>query len=376
MGILRVRHVLLDTSILANIARDMFGSVLAGREKAKRCWTYLQEQGWLPVLVCEQIIELLAHHNDDVVDTRIRLLTELPLFASPCGGAERGPVAIAANILSLEAEAIITKSLTDAQSVREEVRPRLFSSFDGLTLQKWISRDLAQLKERAREHSMESRELASLGRIRYADGNTNICSKSRQGDIDLSSHEAWIRKQTLRELHEHGDRRLNNHNQIASEWSERIRDGLEGVVAQEDPHEALLQSFGIPPESVQSDTSLDEVGELAIYANNLRIVSDCLGLTHPLTIRDVPPELCPSWILRRGIASISRRAQHVAGSDILDSFLMALLPYADVVVADKRTVAYCQQFLSKSPELTEVVNSVVKVGDYADLPRVIAEALQ
>ncbi|MGH7135500.1 MAG: hypothetical protein ACREHD_07150 [Pirellulales bacterium] len=113
--------------------------------------------------------------------------------------------------------------------------------------------------------------------------------------------------------------------------------------------------------------TIGEIGELAVYAEQLKIFGRNLKPSCTVSMRDVPPDTLPSYGLERALAGIQRKAERVSGSDIGDRQLAPLAFYAHFVEVDKRTFEYARQIRRANANLNELLGRFVPSSDYTEI---------
>jgi len=132
--------------------------------------------------------------------------------------------------------------------------------------------------------------------------------------------------------------------------------------------EALIANAGIPAELVGRDTTVEEIGELAIYVAQLKTIGRRLRMVKKFTPLDIPITALPAYVLERRLAARQQQAQHVSGSDLGDGHLASLVLYADAVQVDKRTHNYLKQVKREDPAIGSLMCPFFKEGDYSKIP--------
>ena len=139
-----------------------------------------------------------------------------------------------------------------------------------------------------------------------------------------------------------------------------------------DAIEHILEWTGIPRQLITPEMTINEIGALATYARVLKMVSRKLRTSVNLSITDVLPERLPSYALLLQLEVVQRKADRVAGSDLGDQHIAALLPYADFVEVDKRTNEYLRRVGRQNPELAEVMGRFGRTPHYDMVPALVS----
>lgn len=142
-----------------------------------------------------------------------------------------------------------------------------------------------------------------------------------------------------------------------------------------DIYKKLFEYPEIPKTLIGPNITVGELGELAVVAKKLEIMSKTLQPPLAVTLHDLPPNGLPSMAFEQRLASIQRKAEHVAGSDLGDGGLTSLTLYADFVEVDKRTFEFIRQLRRKEPLLANLMGEYFKEPDYSKIPGIIRNAL-
>jgi hypothetical protein len=182
-----------------------------------------------------------------------------------------------------------------------------------------------------------------------------------------------IHKHT-QELIERGDKRLSKHEAevVAQVFSDTILSLFSGKKESgRSAYEAFFEQFGHNPNEFSKDVTLGEFKDVVYRRKKLEISIQQLGLK----IESVWPKLqnyqLPSEKVISEIRRSRKNAIRASGSDLNDDYLASLMPYLDAVVVDKRTYEYLMQAKKRNPQISALIDSMVKVSSYNQLPSVL-----
>ena len=176
-------------------------------------------------------------------------------------------------------------------------------------------------------------------------------------------------REVHRQLVVHGDNRLDKKAEVAMDFAKgtfsRIRHIQPDAI---DPFNEIVKRSGIPAQLVGPKTTVEEIGELAVYVEQLRLLGDVLVPPRKLTPLEIPIAALPAYVLERGLSARQQRAEHVDGSDLGDSHIASLLLYADAVQVDKRTYHHLEHLQRHSRKLGKLMCPFFRIGDYSKIP--------
>jgi hypothetical protein len=213
--------------------------------------------------------------------------------------------------------------------------------------------------------SMTRADAAQCGDMKVSEALT----ASLRPEEERGAYIHWFAQELERQLDQHGDKRLDYSREIAVDFAAMtlqdmsMIDGMTGNLIQR-----LVESAGVPYECVSPKMTIQQVGELAVYARRLKTSSTDLRPPMELTINDVPPSTLPSYVLERRLVSIQRKAERVSGSDLGDAAILPLILYADAIEVDKRTYEFLKQVRRDEPTLCPLMKQVFRSSDYSQIP--------
>jgi hypothetical protein len=132
-----------------------------------------------------------------------------------------------------------------------------------------------------------------------------------------------------------------------------------------------LDTFGVPFESVFSEMTMNEIGELAVYAKRLKTAAKSLKPTAELSIINIPKDALPSYALERKLVSVQRKEERISGSDMGDSHIVPLIFYADFIEVDKRTKEFLNQIIRREPEISSLAGKFFSSSNYSQIPELL-----
>ncbi|MDP1854262.1 MAG: hypothetical protein Q8L26_08700 [Candidatus Omnitrophota bacterium] len=379
MSLSKPKFIAIDSSILGKWAEDAYSQVAARREIASRVLNQILSENWILVISWYHFEELIRHPEETIAESRMRFILNLPHVAwiwKADGSNHIGSVVdvLAAEIkvyLSAECDATV-ENLFSATRV---CLLRFGAPSDIPTLKMW--RELRQ-DMTALGLGKKQQEVASILHARH-DVNDNAPLSVLKDKLSLSSGEEKLAYQrevsTLKnELVTRGDKRLLDHQAVARDFCNDIFSNITEISKSSlNTYEAFAKQFGYTLKDLPEGITLGEFRDMAARRQQVAISTRQLGLE----IESIWPRLkshrLPSEEIIYEIRRSRRKAIRASGSDLNDEYITSLMPYLDAVVVDKRTHEYLRQAKKRNPHLPLLITSMLKVGSYRQLPRVLSE---
>jgi len=364
--------VLLDTATLGGLSRDYWNAEKPRRDKARSFLLRLQDNGVFVTFTLTHVLELLRHANKEVVRDRLGFLRAIPLIAWLRPYERHWFPGGTPDLLRRELHAVVHGSARNWREIVDAVSPELWETGMGSELFAENDEFWSVMKmESERQHENE-KHVASVARTDPGDMmNLRVRDVTALPVRPKEERESYLGRfadEMKSQLDRHGDRRLDRPDAVAfafvSDTSQRVRtiDEMGGSITQR-----LLEFYNVPDEFVSPEMTLGELGALGVYASQLRILAAGLRPPVPLTMKEIPPDTLPSYVLERELASIQRKAERVSGSDLGDGHIAPLVLYADGVQVDKRTYEALNQMRRKRPELAALMGRFFRSPDYNDV---------
>ena len=365
--------VAFDSSTLGKVSRDYWSDQKACRDRARTFLDQLTDRGVYIALTLTHVSELLRHGNNDVVQERIRFLRNIRLIAWLRPYKRTWFPGGIPDLLMRELHAVVHCSARGWRGIIQCVRPDLWETGTGADM--FVEDPVlwsAIRRECERQHQHEQL-IASIARTDAGGINDvklrDAVNSPRRPKEERANYARGLHAEMKRQLDRHGDRRLENAGNVAKNF---CQDTLERVAKidelGDDPFQSILRLHGVPSELIGPKTTIGEIGEIAIYVRRLALLSDRLTPTAKLTISAVPPDVLPSHVLERGLASLQGKASRVSGSDLGDSNLAPLAFYTDAVEVDKRMLGYLTQLQQGDARMTGLMGRPFRSSDYAQIP--------
>ena len=373
MPLARPQFIVLDSATLGKASHDFWSSNSVLRDKARTFVTRLQDRGVYITITTTHVLELLGHGNDSVARNRLKFLQELPLIAWIRPYNRNWFPGSFLDLLLRELHAVVHDAKSGWRSIVEHVRTDLWET--GLGSEMFVDDDRlwSAVRKEAQRQVPSGQYVASISRTDPGNINTLTIGEVKQlPKRPKAKRDAFMRRfvETMNvQLQQHGDRRLNDSENVARTFTDGvIRDIDLAEAAGGDAIEQMLEYRGIPQDLVTDDMTVGDVGQLAVYIEQLKIITPELRPRAVVTVHDIPLETLPSYVLEHRLVTTQRKAIRVSGSDLGDGNIAPLVLYADGVEVDRRTHEYLKQVRRACPAIAGLMGQFFSSADYAEIP--------
>lgn len=373
MELAKPKIVVIDSATLGKVSRDYWNDDDFLRKKARTFITRLQNLGVFITFTATHIIELLRYKNEHVLQERLMFLRSIPFIAWLRPYDRSWLPGSIADLFLRELHVVLRNSTRNWRSIINEVRPDLWETGIGSEIfvedsELWINIKRGALLLHEKEKYTVSMARTDAGNIKNMKVSEFLSLPLRTKD-SRDSYGNQFAQELNKQLCKHGDKRLNYKQKVAIDFvNETLQDVKSVDELGGDLIQNLLECCSVPNQFISPDMTLEEFGELAVYAERLKLASRDLRPSVEFTISDVPPDTLPSYVLQRKLVSIQRKAERVSGSDMGDSYIAPLLLYTDGVEVDKRTCEFLKQLSRKQPKLSTLMGRFFTTPDYSRIP--------
>lgn len=367
------RFVVLDTSHLAGLASDWASADRSRRRSAQAFVPSLVERGWLPLLCWHQVEELLQHKDGELVDQRLRYLRSWPLVAwvRP-SDPDSGPGSVL-EVLKAEVRVAYAHPSADLLQVRDLARDGLFLVGSGSeaipdSFQDWriLQAPLAERQEGSRRVTAIARWRATnIDNVRIAD----LLAKPFRKTEDANRALQHLRNQLAGEIAARGDKRIADPGAMADYFfAEIVREG-QAIPTGGDlpPVIQLLLMAGLELEDIDLSATFGQTTNLLIFHERLRMVADASGLPWQALKRVATQGRLPVTVVEECMRAHAQGQPQRKGSDLNDTHLLCLAPYADVTYVDKRTLESVRRARGKVAAFDQLIGEVRKAGAHGEI---------
>jgi hypothetical protein len=373
-----IKTIALDSSVLGNLCRDK-GKSGRSAGKSKRALISLYQNGLIPTITIHHVMELIQHDNDDIVRQRLQYLREIPHAAFLESAYYEGHFGSTVDLLTREADAQVEFPNATFTEIAQLVRGRIFYFGTG---QQGVDRYTGAwdfLRQNALNGVRRQREVSSISHAQVGVATSlrlgEIRKMPRRSQEDSARVMLGFPSRVHRELIAKGDKKLTTSARAATQFAATVSaEVLAAMTSENDPFEWLLSHSGIDRAFINDNLTIEEYGNLAIFSDNLAIINESRPNTKALTLRNVNPDKCPSWVIRRWLGQCTKAFPRANGSDLTDGFLSGLLPYVDVLIVDKRTCHHLERLVRDHKELAGIGVYPSKFPAYEHLESWLSES--
>lgn len=234
-------------------------------------------------------------------------------------------------------------------------------------------RDWKVLRPLLTEQQESSRRIAAISPWR-ATGIDNVrisdlLAKPFRTVEDTNRTLQHLRNQLANEIATRGDKRIVNPSSMADHFfSEVARKGHATPTADDLPPviQILLES-GLELDDIDPSATVGQAQELLAFRKRLRMVADASGLPWQALKRVATPDRLPVTVIEDCMRAHAQDQPQRKGSDLNDTHLLCLAPYADVTYVDKRTLESVRRTRRKVTAFDRLVGEVRKAGSHGEI---------
>jgi len=365
--------VVLDSATLGKVSRDYWDEDSCSRDKARTFIARLQDLDVFITFTLTHVSELLRHKDEQIVWDRLKFLSSIPFIAWLRPYDRSWFPAGIPDLLSRELHSVVYGSARNWRTIVDAVRPELWETGTGSEM--FVDNDafwLAIKRESTHLHEKE-KHVASMGRtdpcqikdLKIRDAlRLPIRPKENRDEYKLR-----LIQEVQSQLELHGDKRFDYSHKASINLATSTLKDIEALDEMGGNFiQRWLEFLEVPEEVVFPEMTIEEIGELAVYAKRLKMISKSIRPPIELTMRDVPKDTLPSYVLERKLALIQKKAERVSGSDLGDRHIAPLVFYTDGIEVDKRTCEFLNQVRRNEPKLSSLMGRFFTSSDYSQIP--------
>jgi hypothetical protein len=364
--------------MLGNLAAGWKSPDLARRQQVVDLFDQLAQADILIFLTFDHVQELLKHDNDDVVQSRLAFLAEIPLLAWCSHYHREMDLGGILDLGGYELTAIESGCRSVAE-IREFVRSQIVSIGPGRYL---INRNAEQwlcVRPLLIERLERERQVASITHRPLFDHITpngltvgDILKQAVSPVEESKAREQRLAALVMAKLATQADPKLSSVRDTAKAFAAlTARDRLKAAAREQHPFEFALKQSWLDLESVSLDLDADYVTEMVMLVEKLNVTRDHMrqNRRHFNLQSDTLPPSLDFWRRLQPKTSALPRA---AGSDIADRYLATFALYLDLFHADKRTNEFIRQLRTTQWEGRDMLGVVFAAGTVDQLQRKLA----
>lgn len=373
MSLARPKFIVLDSATLVKASRDYWSPKQIRRDKARSFVARLRDSSVYITLTLTHVLEILWYQDESVVHDRIRFLAGLPLVAWLKPYDRNWFPGGTPDLLRRELHAVVHDAKRDWREIIDHVRADVWET--GVGSEMFVDDDHLWSALRSEAQLQQQRDQYVVSVARTDPGNVNdltVREAKQLTERPEAERDAYLRRfaATMKaQLEQHGDRRLDDpHAAAAGFASGMLNDIRLFEAAGGDPITRMLEYRGVPQDIVTDDMTVGDLGQLAVFIEQLAIISKGLTPHTIVTVHKVSPDTLPSYVVENKLSTKQRKAIRVSGSDLGDGAIAPLVLYADWVEVDKRTHEYLSQVQRACPAIGGLMGNFFRSPDYAEIP--------
>jgi hypothetical protein len=369
--LLEPKLIALDSSHLGAIAADRAATDRARRQRAEVFEKAVVDSGSVIVLSFHHLEELFSHHGDEVIALRIAYLQSLPIVAAVASFRNNDVVGTVADIQSFEIAIAFDKPSADVAAIRDEVAKSIFRLCSGADLVRPLLGCWGELRQHFVERKRRNGEIVAISRSKFAGTSevkiVDLLSGKVRTPENVQQQFARMHLNLSTDIRERGDKRIQDPKLASLTFLESAkRLGLQAI-AGDNPARRILELFGVDLSDIGPETTVGDVGEMAVFRRKLELLNGAIGLPFAELKARVTEARLPSGIISDAIARYHPDTREWDGSELVDRHLACLAAYADVTYVDKRTHEASRQAKKKSRAFASIVHCIEKVGEYSEI---------
>ncbi|NIE65911.1 hypothetical protein [Burkholderia sp. Ax-1719] len=278
------------------------------------------------------------------------------------------------NIFSAEVRVAFTKPDLDAIGVRDAARDSLLSYGRGVDAAPGVLSDWRHLRALIDEQQKHSQKVAAISPWRALEIDSTPLAdwldKPLRSAESIGARLSEVREYLEAEIRTRGDKRIESAADMADEFMSDVAANVEEALTDNAaiplPLRILLKA-GLEPDDIQPQTTFREAMQEVVFRRRLKLAAEVEQLPWPKVKEAVTRDRIPSAIISEALRTYGHDQPERKGSDVNDTSLLCLAPYADKMFVDKRTLESVRRAKQKVPILGELLGDVRKAASYRDI---------
>ena len=366
------RLISIDTSIFGKLAKDFYSRNREKSDRAKETVKYLNESGLTPFITFHHIQEILQHENKGVVFERWSLISKFPTVAWLCSFEDSRVLGSIYDIHQLEVEHLLESPDPYFNVLRNKFKENLIQYCSGESFVEKFEQVYSEACQLGYMGVKRSKEIESISHLQ--DKKANDTKLSELNNSVLRSPEEVMRymseyeKELVNNLESRGDVKLEDSSKVAREF-------VEGVVSDAQPlysstsaslYESFVRNAGVRMDQVTPNTTVGELGYLAVYNSKMRQILKSLNVPESKA-KDIFPNDSTTWVIWKYLDNFMKYEKRAHGSNMIDKHMSVLALYVDIFIVDKRVKECFRQLKNRNTVLSQGFGNIIKMASYSEL---------
>ncbi|WP_375750028.1 hypothetical protein [Vibrio sp. HN007] len=361
----------IDTSIFGDIAKDYFSTSEVLRRKAKSTVDHLIVNGYIPFVTYHHILEILQHEDINTVLNRWSLFTEFPYVAWLSSHDPNAGLGSIIDVHKVEVSLTLAGEGNDINLLAKAVEASLIQYTKGSEFVERFQDLYMNVRELGIPHSQRDKEIESIGHVRDKEVDkiklSSLFDSSLRSPNDMLKSMQQFESNLCKSLQISGDPKLTDVEEVATNFiREVLNNSIDLFSTDMSLYEAFVLSAGVRLDQVTPNTSIGQLGNIAAYNQQVKVILSSLGLPEELE-RKLPYKSQITWEIWDHFESAMKYEKFAHGSNMQDKHMCVFAIVTDVFTVDKRVCEYFRQLTRKNKSLVSVFDSVVKVSHYSKL---------
>lgn len=366
------RLISIDTSIFGKLAKDFYSGNRKKSDNAKEVVGSLNESGLIPFITIHHIQEILQHENKGVVFGRWSLISKFPTVAWMCGFDDSRVLGSIYDIHQLEVKYLLESPDSDFEVLCKKFKEKLIRYCSGESFVEKFEQVYSEACRLGYMSASRSKEIESISHLQDKKVNDTKLSELNSSVLkspdEVMSYMEGYEQDLMGNLGSRGDIKLENPSKTAREF-------VEGVVNESQPlyensqtslYESFVLNAGVRLDQVTPNTTVGELGYLAVYNSKIRQILESLDLPE-IKAKNMSPCDSTTWVIWEYLDKSMKYEKRAHGSNMIDKHISVLALYVDIFTVDKRVKEYFRQLKSRNTVLEQSFGNVVKLSNYSDL---------
>lgn len=361
----------IDTSIFGDIAKDYFSDNEVLRSKAKKTVDHLVANGYIPFVTYHHILEILQHEDTGTVLNRWSLFQQFPYVAWLSSHDPNAGLGSILDIHKIEVLLTLDGLGKNTDLLIQTVEESLVNYSKGTEFVELFQSLYMSIRDLGIPYSQRDKEIESICHVRDKAIDkiklSSLFDYQLRNPTDLMESLKAFENNLCKHLQTSGDQKLSNPSEVAANFTRDLLQSSAGMFSNDiSVYEAYVRSSGVRLEQVSSNTTIGQLGSIAVYNQQLKIVLNSLGLPEYLE-KQVPYRSQITWEIWDHFETAMKFEKFAHGSNMQDKHMCVFALFTGVFTVDKRVCEYFNQLTRKNKALSSFLGSVVKVSHYSNL---------